>query len=122
MPASPVSFAAFGVEGCEPMVFGGGKTAIEAQSRVIDGVPLAPRATAATPPRVLKQSAPSRAPTAAELKRQLRARLRVVNAEIRTRSKLERERDTLTRLLAAADDKTTQRTRADVRSIRNVAG
>lgn len=120
----------FGVD-FEPMVFGGGAPATveqsEAQSRVIDGVPRAPGVPARAEQRPASrpaQTAPACAPTAAQIKRDLRARLRVVNAEIRLRAKLERERDTLIRLLAAADNKTTKTTpRADVRPIRsNVAG
>lgn len=121
----------FGVS-FEPMVFGGPSGAAEpseAQGRVIDGVPErspVDRALAGIQSRALKhaaQSAPARPPTAAEIKRQLRARLRVVNAEIRLRAKLERERDTLIRLLDAADNKTPKQSpRADVRAIRNAAG
>lgn len=131
MPASPD----FGVD-FEPMVFGNAAPATpepsEAQGRVIDGVPARPkvdRISAAIDSAYAKHTAETRAnafaalaPTAAELKRQLRARLRVVNAEIRLRAKLERERDTLLRLLAAADNKTPKPSRADVRPIRNVAG
>lgn len=114
----------FGVD-FEPLVFPGSvaNDEPEAQSRVIDGVPTAARVDrvlTSTQPRVERHAA---ALTAAELKRQLRARLRVVNAEIKRRARLEAERDELNRLLAAANAKPAKPSpRADVRPIRHVAG
>lgn len=81
-------------------------------------IPAAAAPEPLTPP---PKAAPSKAATAppptslAAVKRELRARLRVVEAEIRARKALERERDQIRRLLAATNSR---KTTAAVRQIR----
>jgi len=73
-----------------------------------------PKREPAQQPTTAKPQPPSAAPiTGAALVKQLRARLRVVEREIKARQSLEQERDQLQRLLAAA-----KKERTNLRAIR----
>jgi hypothetical protein len=69
-------------------------------------------------PKALTRAAPQKKRSTRDIVRELRARLRDVEGEIRTRKTLETERDQLRRLIAAAQGKTI----APVRELKRSAG
>ncbi len=79
---------------------------------ILEATMVRPTRPGAAPPQSAKP--PACAPKARDMVRDIKARLRVVNAEIRARKTLERERDQLQRLLTAAKTKP-----ATVRAIRS---